>query len=286
MVRLHIQMFGSLTISCLGKSVSTFPTRYVSELLSYLLLYPQKQHAREKLIAYLWPECDTRKGRARFSTTLWRLRCVFKDLHVAPGDFLSTSRDWISWRPTRPYTSDLSDFLDQISLAHAAQTNPAREAALQKAIFVYTGDLCTGLYADWCLIERERLARTYLAALGELMEAALDRQAYQQAIELGQTILQEDPLREEIHRALIHCYGRSGQLTNAIRQFQLCTNLLQNELGILPMPDTIAAYQQVLAESAVRNLNDPLATRHHRDDIQAAFADFLRAGQQLQQKIL
>jgi len=33
---------------------------------------------------------------------------------------------------------------------------------------------------------------------------------YQEAIEVGQTLLDNDPLREEIHRALIYCYGFLG----------------------------------------------------------------------------
>lgn len=283
MTALHIQVFGPLQLSCQGQSVSSFPTRYVSELLSYLLLHPAQHHAREKLVAILWPDCEASKGRARLSTTLWRLRGVFDEVGQDAAHFLQCDRDWVAWLPSRPFTVDLTNFTDQMALARAARSPEARQTALAAAAAAYTGDLCAGLYADWCLIERERLARVRLAALGELMNIAINAAEYGRAIELGQTILRDDPLREEVHRALIVVYGRCHQPTTAVRQFQLCARLLQTELGILPMPETIAAYRQVLADGAVIALDSPLIENPNRHELQAAFAAFQQASLQLQQ---
>ncbi len=41
------------------------------------------------------------------------------------------------------------------------------------------------MYSDWCLIERERLARKYLQALGELMYCHIRLKDFAQAIVVG-----------------------------------------------------------------------------------------------------
>ncbi|MFQ5420771.1 MAG: bacterial transcriptional activator domain-containing protein, partial [Anaerolineae bacterium] len=133
-----------------------------------------------------------------------------------------------------------------------------------------------GIYADWCLVERERLARLRLRAMGQVMAACLHRQAFADALEWGQAILAEDPLREEVHRALMRCYQQLGQHGRAIAQFQQCAQLLQDELAVLPLPETIAAYQQIITDRL-----QSLPTGQAGAAVQTAFANFQQAAQHL-----
>ncbi|GAB4276381.1 MAG: hypothetical protein Kow0080_26640 [Candidatus Promineifilaceae bacterium] len=285
MSHLHIRLFGPLQLHCQGKMVVSFPTRYVAELLSYLLVNPAQRHAREKVVTLLWPDCGMQQGRARLSTTLWRLRHVFSQLELAAEDFVLCERDWVSWQPSRPFTLDITQFNNHLLAARRTNQPQAQAAALETAASLYHGEFCEGLYTDWCLIERERYARAYLATLGQLMQNAITRHAYTTAIDLGQAILEQDPLREEVHRALIICYGRNNQPAQAAKQFQQCAHLLQTELGIMPMPETIAAFQQVLSEGVA------IVIKHHpttaqQQAIQTALRDFQKAGEHLQQLLL
>jgi DNA-binding SARP family transcriptional activator len=187
---------------------------------------------------------------------------------------LPTTRDWIAFSPTSPFSCDLSEFV--AALAQAAQTDSAtRERCLQTAVALYRGDLCDGLYADWVLSAREQLARQQLQALGELMATCLARQAYAEAATYGQTILAADPLREEVHRALMLCYWRLDQPSQAIQQFHHCASLLLDELHILPLPETRALYQQILEERL------PQAPAGTSPTLHAAYHEFLRAGDRL-----
>jgi DNA-binding SARP family transcriptional activator len=148
---------------------------------------------------------------------------------------------------------------------------------LQQAIALYQGELCEGIYADWCLLERERLSRHYLWALGQLMTHHLQAEQYGRAIEIGHTLLSHDPLREEVHRALMLCQQKLGQHNQALQQFQLCSDLLQDELDVIPMPETLALYQQILA-SRFQTLK---AAPKRASDIEVAYAEFLRASSTL-----
>lgn len=274
MTSLHVQAFGRLRLQYQEKVVTSFPTRHVEELFAYLLLHQETEHHREKLIALLWPDGSPEKARGRLSTALWRLRTALEEVGVETAVSLPTSRDWIAFCPSCPLLFDLDQFRQALDQA-AGSVGVTREGWLETAVTLYQGDLCDGLYADWLLIIREQLARQYLQALGELMAACLARHAYAEAVPYGQRILAADPLREEVHCALMLCYWRLDQPAQAIQQFHRCASLLLDELHILPLPETRALYQQILEERLPHSPTDTNPALH------AAYRDFLRAGDRL-----
>lgn len=265
MTHLQIRTLGKLQLQHDELVVSSFPTHHVEELLGYLLLFPRVKHSRLKLIDLLWPDCSEEQGRGRLNTAVWRLRSLFHTLHFTCDDLLLTSRDWITLSPIPELQVDFVAFETCLHRAWA-ENDPARqENWLVEAEALYQGDFCEGIYADWCLLERERLARLHLRLLGELMFSAMQRGAYETAVEMGQHILQIDPLREEVHRALMHCYRGLGLYAQAVRQFHRCTDLLQSELHIMPLPETITLFSQIAAEQnsglpLQSGVIDPIAT--------------------------
>lgn len=275
MAFLHIQAFGKLQMQYQDNAIISFPTHHVAELLGYLLLHQETEHHREKLIDLLWPDGSPDNARGRLNTVLWRLRSLFAGLGLDTAVYLPASRDWIAFTPTRPFSCDLAQFEQALTQASQTRNEGLREQCLQTAVSLYRGDLFDGLYPDWILIAREQFARRFLLALGELMAACLARHAYAEALAHGQTILAADPLREEVHRALMLCHWRLGQPSQAIQQFHQCARLLLEELHILPLPETRALYQQLLEERRQHphTAADPA--------IHAAYHDFLRAGETL-----
>lgn len=287
---LQVFAFGKLRLQCGDKLVDSFPTRHVEELLGYLLLHPQTPHPREKLIDILWPYSVSDNDRGRFSTVLWRLRTLFDQLNMPADSYLRVTRDWISFSPQEPYNLDLQQFEGLLHKAQGAVGDPFQEQCLLEAAAVYQGDLYDGIYADWCLVERERLARLYLRTLGQLMASLMQRQTYGEAVVIGREILKRDPLREEVHRALMRCYWLLGRRSEAVRQFQSCSHLLMQELQVLPMPDTIALYNQIITDRVTTYSIPPLSENlfapsqhgyHELTPLQTAFVEFQRAADRL-----
>jgi DNA-binding SARP family transcriptional activator len=279
----HLQVYalGRLRLQCGQVEVSSFPTRQVEELLAYLLLNQRAHHSREKLIEILWPYASPSNARARFSTVLWRLRTVFDHAGTSMDDYLQVARDWIAFAPARPISFDAADFEALLNQTLTIGTTDRQEEILRAAVTLYQGDLCEGIYADWCLLERERIARYYLRAMGQLMACLIQRQEYEEAVSLGAEILQIDPIREEVHRTLMYCYWQIGQPARALRQFDACRRLLAEELKALPMPETVTLYRQIMADRLNR-LQVAAAPRDpFRAQLQAAFQDFEKAGDRL-----
>lgn len=280
MALFEVKAFGRLQIGCNGTVVSAFPTRKAEELLAYLLLHQGVPHSRDKLVEILWPGAPADNGRGRLSTTLWRIRVLLDKLGLSPDSYLETSSDSVAMEICSPSLIDVSLFEDHVQAAGIAQVPEERESLLHAAHLLYSGDLLEGLYSEWCLIERERLARLYLGALGQLVACYINRGAYDKAIEVCHRILDIDPLREEVYRALMVCYERSGRRCDGIRQFQKCANLLLSELGIFPLPETIELYRNLIAAAADECL-DTAADPQYQQRVQETFSDFMSLGDEL-----
>ena len=280
MTVLHIQAFGKLQMQYDGIMITSFPTRHAEELLAFLLLNQQAVHSREKLIDLLWPASDSKKARACLSTALWHLRRQFTAMGLSPDSYLQTSRDWVTLATKQPLHFDVAGFEQCVANAQLVD-DEQREPYLVTAVHLYTGELCAGIYSDWCLIERERLARLKLRAAGELMSAYIRRRAYQKAVNLGQAILQEDPLREETHRALMFCYWQMGRRARAVRQFHHCAAKLMQELNIVPLPETMSLYHRIVKNRLQKKRHLTELAKPTDANLQAAFVDFLEAGNKL-----
>lgn len=281
MASLQVHVFGKLRLQHGEASVEAFPTRRVEELLGFLIVRPHTSHTREKLIDTLWPDIPLRNGRASLSTALWRLRKVFDRLKLPASDFLITNRDWIRFEPSDAYILDLAEFNQHIGEAEQFEDSQKREMALRSAIKLYRGSFCEGIYSEWCLIERERLERSYLRAMGQLMDLLMQRQGFEEAARIGQDILLCDPLREEVHRAVMHCYWKLGRRSKAVGQFQLCARALQAELRILPLPETIALYQEIVNERLVELRINGRGSAISDYGIDKAYESFLKSVEDL-----
>jgi DNA-binding SARP family transcriptional activator len=262
---LQIKTLGKLQLQYGERHIADFPTHHVAELLAFLVLHPDLSHNRLKLIELLWPDCAEQQGRGRLNTAVWRLRLVFDTLCLASEEVLMTSRDWIDFRAPAGMQTDFETLKQWERMARHEENLARREGWLQQAVNLYQGDFCEGIYADWCMHEREKLARLHLRTLGQLMHCYIQSEAYEEAIDTGQQILQVDPLREEVHRALMRCYRQLGRYAQAVRQFHICSRLLHNELQLPPMPATVALFTQITTErnSGITQAEDnfqPLAT--------------------------
>jgi DNA-binding SARP family transcriptional activator len=50
---------------------------------------------------------------------------------------------------------------------------------------------------------------------------------------------------EEAHRELMRCYARLGERGQALRHYQTLEQLMRDELGSPPGPESLALYEQL-----------------------------------------
>jgi DNA-binding SARP family transcriptional activator len=137
-------------------------------------------------------------------------------------------------------------FEELVEQAEQAIDRQRETTLLEDALTLYRGDYLEGVYDEWCALERERLRGQCLVALDKLAGLYVDRRDLQRAIELYQQLLAREPYHEGTHRELMHCYYRLGDRAAAIRQYQSCAELLREDLGLSPAPETESLYLQII----------------------------------------
>lgn len=279
---LEVYGFGKLRLANQQMVVNHFPTRQVEELLGFLLIQPKIRHPREKLITLLWPDIpSTSHGRHRFSIVLSRLRQLFGNLQTPFEQHIFTTREWIELIPTQQFFFDREQFVAACNRGFNEEGAQAKERYLQTAVSLYRADFMEGVYAEWCLTEREYLARLRLRALGQLMHSCIQRHAFAEAIEYGATILQDDPLREETHRALMYCYQQQNRPDLAANQYFACQALLENELQTQPLPETTQLFTEIMGQRVQHSLASESVSPAKKAAAQQAYDDFLAAARRL-----
>ena len=240
MADLSLRLFGEFQLQ--GTNRSRLATRKAEALLAYLAVSPGRRHHRDKLAGLLWGDKDERKAQHSLSQALHVIRGAIEpnggEILIAAGGTVTLD----------PFSIDI-DVGTFESLA-TRQTAEAYKAAVE----LYRGDLLDGFhireaaFEDWLHGERDRLRTVALKALGALLHhqrAANDAAA---AIDTANRLLTWDPIREETHRALMHLYDKAGRREAAVRQYQICSEILQRELNIEPSAKTKALYLEITDE--------------------------------------
>jgi len=251
--RWQIELLGGLSVRNAERVISRFRSRTTGSLLAYLALHSDQRHPREVLVELLWPECDYRTGLSRLSTAVWALRRELESPDE-PGTLVVTNRHSVGLNPAAVET-DVAAFEAAVRAGRASQGDE-RLPKLTQAIELYRGEFLPGYYEDWVIAEQRRLAELYHEALSGVLSALEREGRLDEATEHACRGLERDPLREEIHRALMRFHLAAGHPEQALRQYVALRDLLKRELGAPPSPETrtVARQAKELIEAPARRV--------------------------------
>jgi DNA-binding SARP family transcriptional activator len=250
---LAVRLFGKFQVQRDGQELQGLNTCKVWELFAYLLLYREHPHAREALASLLWPASTTEQAKKYLRHALWQLQTTLNLADTTEHNriLLVDPDDWICLNSDADLWLDVAEFERAYALV---QKTPGKELdaqceqTMRQALNLYRGDLLGGWYQDWCLFERERLQRQYLALLEKEMDYCSAHGEYETGLEFGIWALRYDVARERIHRRLMRLYYLGGNRTAALRQYERCVAFLRTELGVEPSTRTVTLYQQIRSE--------------------------------------
>lgn len=203
-------------------------------LLAWLACHLEQPQPRDRLAGLLWPDHPTDKARTSLRQAVAGLR------KVLPEDVLRSAGDDL-FLDAAAVQCDIEAFRRWRSVGELAE----RRTALD----YYQGDLMDGFNArsdvfdEWLVLERESLRREALTGFDRLLAQEMEQGNLDNAVSAAARLLALDPLQEAVHRTLMALYVQQGQLGSARRQFALCRDALERELGIAPAPETVAAYE-------------------------------------------
>lgn len=249
MTVLSIHLFGRFEVRRDDQIVSGPHPHKSQELFAYLLLHRSRPHSREILANMLWSRSTTQQARKYLRHTLWQLQTALDSSDATDsGPVLSVDQDWLGINPEVDVWLDTAELERTYLLVQGVsgrEFDTRQSESVQRSLDLYRGDLLEGWYEDWCLFERERLQRLYLALLGKMMVYCEAYGKYELGLECGSRALQCDVAYERIHRRMMRLHYLAGDRTRALRQYQRCVTFLREELDVEPSLRTLSLYQQI-----------------------------------------
>ncbi|MFW5942868.1 MAG: ATP-binding protein [Chloroflexota bacterium] len=221
-----------------GERRLDFATRKALALLVYLAV-EKEQKRREALAVLFWPESDRSRARANLRNTLNYLRNALPATADGETPHLLIDRDTLAFNHTAPYFLDM----EQLESAAAGDDPELMHAALD----CYRGDFLDGFGLDdapafdqWVAVQREAVYRR----LDELFDRLSRLQLRSGRAQHGQKTIERwvttHPMQEEAYRRLMKVYLAQGNRAGALRTYEQCAAILQEELGVAPSPATEA----------------------------------------------
>ncbi|MBI1722668.1 MAG: winged helix-turn-helix domain-containing protein [Gemmatimonadetes bacterium] len=242
---LEVRCFGPFEIRLLGQAVpvEAFTRRKALALLKLLILRAGNPVSRDALAERLWPGVDGKAGANRLHGVLHALRTAIEPFR--------DERRWIYvcnigelyyFNMESPHWTDLYAFRRHAATAAQAARSGQHAEALrhfESAVAMYRGDLFEDEpYAGWCELERTELRHRYLEMVARLAELWVAEHEPDRAVDTLRRGLLVDPLREDLHQALIKALASLGRRREALAQYQTCERVLRTELGVDPLPET------------------------------------------------
>jgi DNA-binding SARP family transcriptional activator/tetratricopeptide (TPR) repeat protein len=242
MMPLRLTLFGAPRIERDGEQLP-LGRRKALAILAYLAVTGQPQR-RDSLLALLWPEYDPASARNNLRRDLSSLKKVLGE------ERLLTDRTQVELNLATGIWVDVGHFRWLL----AGMGEGGDEERLVEAAKTYTADFMAGFslpdaagFDEWLFFERESLQQELAGALRILITHYVDRADYAAGIVYGRRWLSLDPLHEPAQRELMRLYAGSDQRGAAIAQYHSSRQLLLDELGVEPDPETVALFEQIRA---------------------------------------
>jgi DNA-binding SARP family transcriptional activator/energy-coupling factor transporter ATP-binding protein EcfA2 len=276
MANLQLTCFNTFQVTRNGEPVTRWHSVKTRALLVYLVVEQASPHQRDVLAGLLWPDLSEQRARRNLSQNIMELRRAIGDSAAGTTEetlnditFFNSDTHTISFNPASNHWVDVLAFAAQLAILDGHHVNdhrtqihsdadasrcPTCGAALQQAAALYTGPFLAGfsvndsdLFENWLMTQREYYLRRAVEVLGRLSIYYEHQGDLQQAQMVVRQLLDLAPWQEEAHRQLMRLLALQGRRTDALAQYDVCCQALEDELGIPPSAETNTLYDQILS---------------------------------------
>ncbi len=215
-------------------------------LLRYLINQNNRSATTDTLMALLWPNDTTDIALNKLYVAVSLLR---RSLQKSAGDiskYIIYKHGFYQLDPLLEIRTDVDDFLALHHTGRKEQGKKMMEYYEQACLLYKRPFLLEDLYANWSFQHREHLRQIYITMCHALVLYHIENKVYEKATGWASRILEENRCDEEAHQHLIRIYALRGRRHDALRQFQLCQQILQEEMNVEPMDETANLFKSVM----------------------------------------
>ncbi len=199
---------------------------------------------KEKIMDHLWEDGDDRD----FKVALHGINKVLEPKRASRVEPKYIIRQGITYKLNNNEVwidvEALEKFIIIGNESYEIDNNISKEA-YKNAIEIYQGIyLPNRVYEDWSSEEREKIQILILGTYITLAEILLDEKPIE-SIRLAQNALYIDPTWEDAYRIQMKAYIVKGNRPQAIKTYQKCVAVLEEEYGIEPLPETKKLIEEI-----------------------------------------
>jgi DNA-binding SARP family transcriptional activator len=237
--RLEVRLFGEPSLRFDGQPLLLKAPRRCFAILALISRASGDPPTRLEIAFALWPDLSENEALANLRR---HLHLLHKTLPAIEGvKWIETGRLSVAWNSAAPLWVDLRAF-------EGALADPERR---REAIELYRGPLLGTLDEPAILSLRDRARAACAEACREEALAARRQFDYGAAIRYAERMLAVDEQREDALRLAMTFRYESGDRTSALALFERFAAHLRDQLGIDPMPETLALRDDILMNREV-----------------------------------
>ncbi|MGD8406134.1 MAG: AAA family ATPase, partial [Anaerolineales bacterium] len=237
----EIRLFG--TPQLLLNSHNVDGLRRKNRALIYYLAAQERQSTRERLLAFFWPDRERSAAQAILRTMIYDLRKYLDEAFQVDEQIIALSPDTFI---------DAGDF----SIALASPSSDLGK--LTEALDLYKGDFLEGFslpdspqFDDWVASEREHYQLIAMNGYSDLSHRHEAMRDYPAALESARRALAFNPFQEDLQRDVMRLLYLNGDRARVIQQYESLRKLLDEEMGVIPMPETRALYDSIINDTFI-----------------------------------
>jgi DNA-binding SARP family transcriptional activator len=203
-------------------------------------------------VAELWPNLDQDRALRDYKVALSGINQVLQPSLDSRNPTSYVLRQGLSYgfNPDAQLIVDLDVLESELNISHQLEASNVEGsiAHLRKALELYAGEyLPERIYDDWTSSERERLTTQFLLGSTRLAQLLLETNEAEEVIIWSQRVTAIDPLWEEAYRLQMKAHNLLGNRPMAIKVYEQCRRVLEEELSIEPMAATTHIYEETMS---------------------------------------
>ncbi|MFO7590494.1 MAG: BTAD domain-containing putative transcriptional regulator [Acidimicrobiia bacterium] len=216
---------------------------------AYLVAEHGRPVPRDELAEALWGETPPVTWEKALTVLASKLRRVLAEHGVADPSLLTAAfgcyrlelpeGTWVDVLEAASATDDAEQALGDDDLARARERASLASSLLRRPFL-------PGEDGTWVEAKRRDLADVRERALAALADANLRAGDASAAADAAEQLITLAPLRESGYRRLMEAHAAAGNRAEALGVYERCRQLLADELGAYPSPETEAIYRGLL----------------------------------------
>lgn len=235
---LRIRTLGGTAVeSTDGAITGSWLDQRPGQLLKYLVAERRRAAPIEEIAESLWPGGDYAvSGSVRYYVHTLRRKIEPQRDRRAPSAFIVARAGCYSLNRGQVWV-DADEFEQHVTagLATISSSPQSAAAALERGLQLYAGDFLTELpYADWAMVERDRMRDLACTALRTLSERTLREHRLELAMDNLERLSKLQPYDEDVHRRLMELDIARGRRSDAVRRYEVLRSRIRRTFGHEP----------------------------------------------------